>query len=174
MQIANPAAQSIPANKSAAPRQVASVATVTERLLGLIAIVTLTWCCIQLEGGDPVVLLQPVPIALIASITLGGLVLSHGPALIARCIAVCFGAKLSGAVESEQLRSLCQRGRRLAWIGGFTQLLTGTIHILSVLDSPECIGPGIALCLAGLFWAPLIAELGFGSAEHWVTRRNPA
>jgi len=152
----------------------ASTTTLVERMLGLTAVTTLTWCCISLEGGHPSVLLQVVPIAMIAAIALGGLIMSHGPRAIARLLAVCFGASATNEEEAQQLRGLCRRGRRLAYAGGVAQMISGLLHVMSTLDQPSLIGPGIAVTFAGFFWAPVIAELGFGSAEHWVARRSNA
>lgn len=156
------------ARKTAAPQ----AASIVERLLGMTAIVTLTWCCIALEGGHAHNLLQVVPIAMIVAITLGGLILSHGARPIAQLLAVCFGASVATAEQADELRSVCRHGRRLAYAGGTLQIIAGLVQVLSVLDQPSLIGPGLAVCFAGFFWAPAIAELGFGSAEHWVGQRS--
>lgn len=148
-------------------------ATVFERILGLIAVATLGWCCLTLEGFQTYWLLSPMPFAMVAAITLGGLIMSHGPRPIAKLIAVCFGAAATDDAEADALRSLCRRGRSLAYTGATLQAITGTMHVLSVLDNPGLIGPGLAVSLLGFVQAIVIAELGFGSAVHWVNTRSP-
>lgn len=145
-------------------------ATVIERLLGLTAALTLAICCLELEGGHANDYLQVVPLAMICSITLGGLIMSHGPRLVARLVAVCFGSQPRDDAEALALHSLCQRGRRLTYTATVVQVISGVIHVLSVLDQPSLIGPGLAVALTAVVIGPLVAELGFGSAQQWAKR----
>lgn len=153
---------------NAAPSPARDHASVVERVLGLTAALTLTWCCMVLTGAHPQDLVTFMPIALVTAIVLGGLIMSHGPRHIAKFLAVCFGAAAANSEQAEQLRSLCSRGRRLAYSGACLQMLTSTIHMLSVLDDPTQIGPAIALSMTAFVYAILISAFVFGPAKHWV------
>tara|TARA_R110002072_G_scaffold162687_3_gene314843 strand:+ start:32388 stop:33014 length:627 start_codon:yes stop_codon:yes gene_type:complete len=169
VQIAQPAATTIP-KPAAAMAATEQSATVVERFLGLTAAITLGICCLQLEGGHLGDYAQVVTFAMICSLTLGGMIMSHGPRLVARLLAVSFGSRAQDEVESQALSSLCQRGRRLAYTATVVQMIVGIVHVLSVLDQPALIGPGLAVSLTALVIGPLIAEFGFGSAQQWVKR----
>ena len=172
VQIADPIADLNGADSKPATRSSSTTTTVAERLLGLTAAFTLTYCCMRLTGAYPSDFLQVTAIGLVLAIITGGLIMSHGPRLIARMVAVSFGASAVDDNEVQALRSLCQRGRRLAYLGAVVQLATSTVHVLTVLDQPELIGPGLAAGMTVLVIAPVIAEVGFGSGEYWVARRN--
>ena len=43
----------------------------------------------------------------------------------------------------------------------------GVMHVLSLLNQPKLIGPGLAVALVGLVYGVVPAELGFGAAERW-------
>lgn len=119
-------------------------------------------------GGHASILLQTSAALLLLGMTLFGLLASHGPRQLGRLVAVVCGDVARDRSEAECLRAMCRRGRRLSYAAGALAVLVGTIHVLSVLDQPHMVGPGFAVALIGLLLAVLVAELGFGAAEHWV------
>jgi hypothetical protein len=127
----------------------------------------------ELEGMHTVVLCAWPPLLFVLGVSLGGLVAGHGPVRVWRAFAVALlGAEVT-AGQVEPLRDICRRGQRLAYMGGFLQLILGAMHLMSVLDAPHLIGPGIAYAMIGLVHAALIAELGFASMERWMVGSQP-
>ncbi|MFT4512506.1 MAG: hypothetical protein ACI89X_004712 [Planctomycetota bacterium] len=138
------------------------------RLLGLVGAVGLFACGLTLMGAHPSDYLQLAALLIIVSLSFFGLIASHGPRMVGRLLAVTCGSLARNEAEAGHLRNMCRRGRQLSYSGGILTLLVGIIHVLSVLDRPEVMGPGFAVALVGPVLAVMIAELGFGAATHWV------
>lgn len=162
-----------PAGSTAPPAGTAAPAApgLAVRIGGMAGAVALFAFGMTLQGGHPIVLLQIPVLLTLAAITGFGLLASHGPRLFGRLCAAAVGAMASDRAEAECLRAMCRRGRRLCHTAGLVCLLGGVVHVLSVLDHPSLIGPGAAFALIGMLDATLVAELLFGSAEHWI--RSP-
>jgi len=120
-----------------------------------------------LEGGHPEQFLQVTATCHLLAFVLGGLMMSHGVRALGRAFAVALGADVRDTAEAEVLAGLCHRGRRLAWTGGGVHFVCCLMHVVSVLDEPERIGPGIAVGMVGLLYGAIIGEIGFGSAQRW-------
>lgn len=145
---------------------------VAGRILGFAGFAAIGLSGVILAGGHPGDFLQITALLVVLAFVLGGLVMSHGIRALGKIIAVSFGARIRDAAETEELLGLCGRGRRLAWTGGFIDLVCGLVHVMSLLDSPELVGPGCAISLIGLLYAAVFGEIGFGSARQWVVAQS--
>lgn len=150
-----------------------AVPTVLERALGLVAVITLGFCAAALTGAHASDFVGITAAMMILCVVVGGLIMSHGASGIARLLAVSCGGSVRSRAESEQLQNICRRGRRLAYAAAFAMVIIGTMHVLSVLDMPSLIGPGIAVSLQAPFLAVIVGELLFGAAEHWCMQAVP-
>ena len=142
------------------------------KLCGTVFALCAVYVAACLEGMHPEIFVSRfsiVPLLMIAGVTLGGLIASFGLRPVLRLVAVAIAGAAPLAGEAERLQAVCRRGQRLVWTGAALMLVTGTMHVLSVLEQPSQIGPGLAVCFVGLVYAALLAELGFGSAERWIT-----
>jgi len=144
------------------------------RLVGLAVFAALWLGGIILEGGHPEQLLQVTGAMVVAAWVLGGLLMSDGIGVICELVGVIAGASVRSAGRAAHLADVCRRGRRLAWVGGGVSLAGGLLHVMSVLDTPELIGPGVAVALIGLLYGAFVAEIGFGAAVRWVQAAAPA
>lgn len=142
---------------------------VLERMLGLTGALCLAFFCMEMEGAHTEFLLQAMPYAMVLSITVGGLLASHGPHHMARMMRVTFGSSVRNEAEANALQSLCRRGRRLAYVGALLQTIASVVFFMSALDDLR-LGQAVCEILAAFVFAMLLGELGFGSAEHWVKK----
>jgi hypothetical protein len=170
--------RSAPWCKRATPRsvrRVVSLRAVVQRASGAMLFGGLFACGIVLEGGDPSALLQLTAAMMMCGVVGGGLWLSDGPRACVLLLAAVCGRRVSDRDDAAQFVSMSRRGRRLAWTAGLLTVTMGVVHVLSVLDQPKLIGPGLAVALVGLVWGAVLAELGFGAAERWfeVARALP-
>lgn len=139
-----------------------------ERLLGLVALVCLGAFAMLLQGSHPKALLLPAPAMLVGAVVMGGLITSHGPRLCYSLIGICLGMQSLDPGETRALGDMCSQGRRLAYVGGFLQLVSSVLFLLERWDTPEVFGPAIGSAIAGMVAAVLVAEIGFGSIRHWI------
>jgi hypothetical protein len=144
------------------------------KLVGLSIAVAAIVVLMEAEGLHTATLFAWPPLLLVLGVAFGGLVAGHGPVRVWRTFASALGGIQVLPAEVAGLRDVCRRGQRLAYAGGLLQAILGTFHVLSVLDRPSMIGPGIAYAMLGLVHAVLIAELGFSSMERWIGRSASA
>ena len=156
---------------AAAPRAVWLNTTLTERLLGLVVVASIGYVAMALGGAHPQDLLGIPEAVMMFAIVTGGLVISHGMGAIGKLFAVAFGASCENGDQREALRGLCTHGRRRAWAAAAVVMAIGVMHVLSVLDQPSLIGPGLAATLRAPIYAVVLGELGFGGARCWVAKR---
>ncbi|MCB9878059.1 MAG: hypothetical protein H6835_10700 [Planctomycetes bacterium] len=143
-----------------------------QKLLGIAFVFLVFVVALNLQGAHMTVLVSEVaviPLLMITGVTLGGLVASFGVQRTARMFSVSVLGRRASLDEAPLLLQVCLRGQRLAWTGCVLMVTTSAMHICSVLDNPAMIGPAIAWTLIGVVYAALIADLGFGSAERWIT-----
>lgn len=144
-----------------------------ERFSGLVAALSSLAFFMMLDGLRPGLLLQQTAgLGMIAGVTLGGLISSHGPRRVAQLASVLFGGWARDDEHAYELRDMCLRGRRLCYATALVVVVLGAIDVLSALDQPSRIGAAIALSLTALIQGTLLAELLFGSAVHWVRARR--
>jgi hypothetical protein len=146
-----------------------------QKLFGLVFVLCVLVTAVRLEGGHIEMLVSGiavVPLLMVGGVTLGGLIASFGMRRVAQLFAVAVCGRSAPTHEAELLQQVCQRGRRLAWTGCVLMLTFSAMHICSVLDRPEMIGPGIGWALLAVIYAALLADLGFGSAERWVAHQT--
>lgn len=140
------------------------------KLVGSVIAVAAVVLVLDLEGLHTATLFAWPPLLLVLGVAFGGLVAGHGPVRVWRTFASALGGIHVLPAEVANLRDVCRRGQRLAYAGGLLQAILGTFHVLSVLDHPSRIGPGVAYAMLGLVHAVLIAELGFATMERWLGR----
>lgn len=140
------------------------------KLVGLSIAVAAVVVLMEAEGLHNATLFAWPPLLLVLGVALGGLIAGHGPVRVWRTFASAIAGVHVLPVEVAGLRDVCRRGQRLAYAGGLLQAILGTFHVLSVLDHPSMIGPGIAYAMLGFVHAVLIAELGFATMERWIGR----
>lgn len=140
--------------------------------------ITLALCAIlvglNLQGAHMVVFfseLAVVPLLMITGVTVGGLVASFGMRRTTQLFSAAVLARTVSVTDAPMLQQVCQRGQRLVWTACLLVLTFSAMHIMSVLDHPAMIGPGIAWALIAVVYAALIADLGFGSAERWIRQQ---
>jgi hypothetical protein len=141
-----------------------------ERLLGITATLSLGYFCMATGGVQLSNIVNVIPIVMVLSVVLGGLIASHGPRPIAKMLLICFGGRAANNSDAEALRALCRRGRRLTYVGMIIAALSSTIAMLGNLSDPAQVGAALSEVLGATLFAILIAEIGFGSAEAWVKK----
>lgn len=145
-----------------------------QKLSGIAFVLLVIVVAASLQGAhmfDVISEFAVVPFLMIAGVTLGGLVASFGVRRTAQLFSAAVLGRSVSAEEAPLLVQVCQRGQRLVWTGCLLTITFSAMHICSVLDQPHMIGPGIAWSLIAVVYAALIADLGFGSAERWVTQQ---
>jgi uncharacterized membrane protein (UPF0136 family) len=140
--------------------------------------ITFALCAIlvglNLQGAHMVVFfseLAIVPLLMITGVTVGGLVASFGMRRTTQLLSAAALGRTVAVTDAPLLQQVCQRGQRLVWTACLLMLTFSTMHIMSILDHPAMIGPGIAWALIAVVYSALIADLGFGSAERWIMQQ---
>ena len=145
-----------------------------QKLFGLVFVVSVIYVATRMAGGHIEVFVSRAALApamMIGGVTFGGLVASFGMRRVAQLFAVALLGRTATATDIEILQQVCRRGRHLAWTGCVLMMTSDAMHVCSVSDQPQFIGPGIAWMLVSIVYAALLADLGFGSAERWVAQQ---
>lgn len=145
-----------------------------QKLLGIAFVLFVLVVATTLQGAHMTLFVSEVaivPLLMITGVTLGGLVASYGVRRTAQLFSAAVLGRSVSVEDAPLLQRVCLRGQRLVWTGCMLTVTSSAIHIMSVLDHPSMIGPGIAWSLIGIVYAALIADLGFGSAERWIVQQ---
>ncbi|MEZ6193138.1 MAG: MotA/TolQ/ExbB proton channel family protein [Phycisphaerales bacterium] len=124
-------------------------------------------------SGDPAIFIDTnMLLLMVVGIVAAGLWMCFGPA---RSIGRHHrrGSRLSlRRPRRVQLAiAVLARGYQLAWAGGFAGTLLGLVNMLSNMDDPAAIGPGMAAGLMPGIYALILAEFVFSPLQQVIISR---
>jgi hypothetical protein len=123
-------------------------------------------------GGDYTMFIDTRSLFWVVGVVVAGLWMCFGPA---RSIKAITNALLGYRYDNSGGFSLCiavlARGYQLAWAGGFAGTLLGLVNMLSNMDDPAAIGPGMAAGLMPGIYALILAEFVFSPLQQVIISR---
>jgi len=135
------------------------------KLTGFAIIIALfAVCC----GSLGFALFDLPSLLLVMGVTLGGLWASFGPRLLLEAARATIAPGVVDSARAATLVAVFRRGYQLAWASGGLGLLTGIIFMLTNLEDPAHIGPGLGLCMLSVLYGGAIAELFFRNGTAWL------
>lgn len=139
---------------------------------GALLLLILAWC---LNGaGDVGMFLDFHALLWVAGVVAAGLWMCFGPFKTIKAIKDgLLGYRYDNPGNFSTNIAVLSRGYQLTWAGGLSGTLLGLVTMLSNMDDPAAIGPGMAVGLLPSIYAVFLAEFFFSPLQQvMISRAN--
>ena len=121
-----------------------------------------------LGSGDMTVFIDRNSMIWVFGIIAAGLWMCFGPgATLAAFRNAIFGKGNLSQAQHTQMTAVLSRAYQLAWAGGLSGFLLGLVIMLSNMDDPAALGPGMAYSLLTTIYGLILAEFIFSPLQHF-------
>ncbi len=134
---------------------------------GALLILVILWAAYG--SGDIRIFIDQNSMIFVLGVTFTGLWMCFGPLAVIHAIkhALLDGKTASSAQLSRDI-TVMGRAYQLAWASGLGGFLLGMVIMLSNLDDPAAIGPGMAVALLTTIYGLILAELLFSPMQQML------